>query len=224
MIKDTDELKEGNLFYCSGDPVSCNEVTEVGYYVVDASTVYTCKDIGAGLTCTKEAIDETITSCDAASVGKLFMDSTGGSNNINLCLSNLGSPTKKPLSITLSIGSSGIYLLEKNADAAANVFGITGSNDQYAIVKVKDKVVTLHSTYDSGLKYVYVNAVTSKVMERGDKTCPPKTGTTEPDEDNILELSCSKGKCKSSESEIVFDTTAKGNTWIKHIKKTIIIK
>lgn len=211
IIKDEDDLKEGTLFYCTGDSVQCSEVIDVGYYIVDSSTVYTCQDIGDGLKCTKGGIDENITGCDLSHVGELFLDN----NVISLCLSYMGSPVKA-ISIALNNSNSGTYLLEKNADPAKNVFGITGGSDKYAIVKVKDKIVTLFSTYDNQLKYVYGNMVSGKVMKREEKTCPTKTGANagELDTNNILELFCTGGKCKDSSYEVKLSSTNEGNFYI----------
>ena len=197
LINDTGV--SGSLYYCSGGETKiCEEQTSVGYYFVDPKTLYVCRINNSPFQCTKESIPDERNACTEDNIGKLFVKT--GDSTASLCL-NYAADT--PSVVELNGSAKGNYLVYKNSNPIENVFGITGSNEKYAIVGIQDKVVSLNSTYSNGLKYVYVDATKNRVMEKGDKDFPKLTGSTsDPDEDNIMELLCSSGKCKNSDAEV----------------------
>lgn len=158
-----------------------------------------------------ECISDVVTeeSCTADTIGKLFLKSEA----ITICLNyddTILDETKRATAVELTVGNNGNYLISKNANPNINVFGITGTNDKYAIINIKGKIVTLVSDYSNDLKYVYGIKSTSKVMEKKDKTCPIKTGSSsnEIDKDAILELSCTRGRCKNAGGDLILTTGA----------------
>ncbi|ORY34438.1 hypothetical protein LY90DRAFT_673236 [Neocallimastix californiae] len=202
LINDTGV--SGSLYYCSGGETKiCEEQTSVGYYFVDPKTVYVCRINNSPFQCTKESIPDERNACTEDNIGKLFVKT--GDSTASLCL-NYAADT--PSVVELNGSAKGNYLVYKNSNPIENVFGITGSNEKYAIVGIQDKVVSLNSTYSNGLKYVYVDATKNRVMEKGDKDFPKLTGSTsDPDENNIMELLCNNGGiCKDAEREQTFSS------------------
>lgn len=203
VIPNNNYNDSGSLYYCKGETVTCTEQLNIGYYVVDKETIYTCEDKGNGLTCKRNRLTydaSKICKNKPENVGKLFLASED-TTDISICLNG---DNDDEGSVVLNTSNSGDYLISKNSDPSINVFGITGSNEKYAIININDKVVTLKSNYKNNLKYVYVNDKTNKIMEKGDKTYPIVEGSTtgEIDKDKIKELLCTGGKCKDSSTEV----------------------
>lgn len=67
----------------------------------------------------------------------------------------------------------------------------------------------MNADYENGLRYAYAIKESRKVMQRGDGTYP-KNASGAPDTNNILEVSCTRGRCKDVESEIVYSITGGG--------------
>jgi len=200
----------GKLYYCSAstgadEKVECAEVTDIGYFAVDKDTVYTCQDDGEGQYCTRGKV--TLTTCSStSSIGKLFM--AAQATSISFCLNYDPSleENKRSSIVELNGSKNGNFLVYRNSDPKANVFGMSSTNENYAIVNVQDGKVLLNNTYDNGLKYTYVNIEKNEVMVKGDKTTYPiVSGSSELNENMVLELICDGGKCMSSESVITFD-------------------
>lgn len=184
---------DGTLFYCKGETVQCTEMKNPGYYVVDKNTVYTCQNKNNAIKCQKDKVSET--ECSAANIGRLFEDE----NSISLCLDN-------DIKFDISSSTSVNYLVAKNSNSIYNIFGITKNNEKYAIVNIKDNVVTLNSDYDNKHKYVYALKESRKILEKGD-TCPKENDVC--DESKILEVLCTKGTCKE-DNELIIDGTSTG--------------
>lgn len=133
----------GKLFQCVRENEPCQEVSKVGYYVVDETRSYSCQESGVGLECSKI---KTVATCNVATdIGKVVY----ANGKFSICLAISG---EDKISVDLGSNSDGDYLLGKNEDA--NIFGM-GESDDYAIVTISDKVVTLNSTckYIKKIKY-----------------------------------------------------------------------
>jgi len=209
----TEEGESGILYYCTGEKVECERQNDIGYYVIDKETVYTCQEDGIGITCKRSTV--TLETCsNARHIGKLFSSSTD--TTISLCLNY----DTEASTIVLDGSNTGNYLVYKNVDPKANVFGIHGVNEAYAIIGIQDKVVRLNSTYSNGLKYVYADSSTNRIMEKGDKNYPKVTGSSgEPNEDLIMELLCNNGHCKPSDTEVTLTSFTEGKKLTFHSNK-----
>ena len=168
--------------------------------MIDAKTVYTCQDKGSGVRCKKGEVPIG-TECTASNISQLFVNN----EVISFCLD-----TTTNGKIDLTGANNGNYLVTKNSNPAIDVFGITGINENYAIVSIQDKIITLNVTYTNNLKYVYANKEKVKIMEHGDKSTVPLTASNELDEDKILELLCKDGRCKSADSVVTIDDSTTG--------------
>lgn len=190
----------GTLYFCQQEGTACTEIKTVGYYVVDKNLVFTCEDKGSGVICSKGSVSHIACESEATSIGKLFLKEAE-STTVSICLnSDTGG------AVELNGQANGDYLISKNNDPTVDVFGITGNNEKYAIVTIKDKMVTLNATYKNNLKYVYALKESSKIMKKGDK-CPANADNTGIDKTKIKEVFCTGGKCKEADFEIKLDTT-----------------
>eukprot|EP00833_Pecoramyces_ruminatium_P013887 jgi/Orpsp1_1/1187919/evm.model.d7180000061158.1 len=173
----------GSLYYCATEGQNCNEILDLGYYIIDETLGYVCQSISEEVSCRNIEIG---TTCESANdVGKIIY----ASNKISLCLNYVAGAANQ-LSIELNATNSGNYILPKNND---NIFGL--SSDQYALINVNDKVITLNKKYDNKLKFVYANTDSNKIIEKGD-TCPKtKDATPKWNDEKILEMNCVEGKC-----------------------------
>lgn len=191
MNKDNYSLAEdeGSLFLCKNEGTACSEIFETGYFAIDKNTIYTCKEAqDGGMECSKSEIAESENACNSSTVGKIFLNQ----EKLSICFAYESGGTPKEYSIELNVANSGDYIIHKDA---TNLFGLSSQQD-YAIVSVKDRIVTINKNYDNELKYVYANkSGKMKLIKKGD-TCPPKTGGGF-DTDNIMELNCTEGKCKT---------------------------
>lgn len=168
---------EGNLFYCQSEDTACTELYDIGYFVMDKDTIYSCREGRNGIECSRSEVTEQDDTCNAASIGKIFLNQ----GKLSICLNY---DNEKDYFVELNVSNSGNYIIGKDS---SNLFGL--SNEKYAIVNIKDKIVTIHRTYQNNLKYVYANMSNKlKIFEKGD-TCPT-------DISNLLELDCFEGKCK----------------------------
>jgi len=126
VIEDT-----GSLFYCTTENTPCQEIRNIGYYIVNENYIYTCKEYDTEVECSREDIpsQESITTCSA--VGKLYKNS----NKLYMCVF-----TNTSLELN-TISSNGNYVIEKDTD---NVFGLSGT-ETHAIVNIQDKRITLNA-------------------------------------------------------------------------------
>lgn len=207
---------EGTLYYCKGEPVQCNEIEDIGYYIVDKDNYYTCQNGINGFACIKsDPISEGVCKSQSDNIGKLVVSPTDHLT-ISLCLNDSNSDKA---AVDLNGSNSGDYLISKNIDSTINVFGITGNNEKYAIITIKDKIITLNSAYSNNLKYVYALDESRKVMKKNDGSCP-KDASGVIEENKILEVFCTKGKCKDAESELIISGASDGNITINIIYKS----
>jgi hypothetical protein len=180
----------GSLYYCTTEGQNCSEIREVGYYVIDESLgYYVCQALSDEISCHKASFGSTCESLN--DVGKIIY----ASNKISLCLNYNEGATIQP-SIELNASNSGNYVLPRGND---NVFGL--EENQYAIINVKDRIISLNNNYQNKLKYVYANTESNyKIIEKGD-TCP-KTKTANPtwNLEKIMEMTCDQGKCTDNSS------------------------
>lgn len=173
-------LKNTELFYCEkqGDP--CQSVSDVGYFIVDETTIFFCKKNGITLECGSLANVANEENCSNALVGEVAMINS----QLSICVSN-----DTPIPLTSS--NKGTYIVYGKS---GDIFGINGAGKEYGIINVDEKIITLHQNYNNHLKYVYVDQSETgkyKVLEKGISTCPT-------DKDNgMLELECSNGFCKT---------------------------
>ncbi|KAL6601962.1 hypothetical protein LY90DRAFT_509679 [Neocallimastix californiae] len=180
---------QGTLFYCSEENKACDEINKIGYYVVDKNTIYTCKlDNVNGFYCIKENLTKDDNQCDEQHIGKLY--SKNSSDIISLCL-NYDDDTSslQPEAISVDLTNNNIsenYIIKKNSD---NIFNLD-EGENYALINIKNKVITLNPNYKNGLKNVYIDKSTYKVVEKSE------TVNLEPR--NILEINCVNAKCSDN--------------------------
>eukprot|EP00833_Pecoramyces_ruminatium_P009496 jgi/Orpsp1_1/1183528/evm.model.c7180000085611.1 len=121
----------GSLFLCTTENSPCQEIRGIGYYIIDESSFYTCKEYDGEVECVREEAPskDTIATCDT--VGKLYKNS----NKLYMCVFENSS-------IELNVvASNGNYIIEKDTD---NVFGLSSATP-YAIVNIQDKKITLNA-------------------------------------------------------------------------------
>jgi len=179
----------GALFYCDPEkqkPI-CTEIFDVGYYIKDKEAIFSCKAGNNGLDCSLNKLTDENNACNTNSIGKPFLNQ----NKLALCLDyDEGATTAYAIDLTPT--TSGNYLIKKDS---SNLFDIPSDRD-YAIVSVKEKIITINLNYTNKLKYVYANKdAKMKLLEKGD-TCPKSNGAL--DETKILELNCVNSKCTTN--------------------------
>jgi len=165
------------LYYCEKQNNPCQPVSDVGYFIVDASTAYYCT-IDSTLEC--HAVNEITKSskCTDELIGELV--SIG--DQLSFCLT-------RSTAVSLTNANKGIYVV---AGKSGDIFGIDSSSLDYGIVNVDENLITLNTKYTNNMKYVYVDKTDTgkyKVLERT-STCP-----TTKDSESILELECQNGLC-----------------------------
>jgi len=176
----------GNLYYCEEESKPCTEKEDVGYYVIDEDTVYTCKKSNNLIKCILGSIDRNIKCASNEDIGKLIINSQ---SNISICLNYVENTSY----ITeLNNENSGNYIISKNP---SNDIFIVETGYSFAIISINNNVITLKTDYNNKFKYTYVdvslnNASTYKILLKGD-TCPDSNS-------NILELECNNTNCKSN--------------------------
>jgi len=186
----------GALYYCTTENEACTEIHDIGYFIVNRKLGYSCEKAGDLLSCTKltttgEGDSEAFKST-CGSPGDIIY--TAASNKIFLCFSD----NTSPITVELNSANSGDYALPKGD---TSVFGL--GNDEYAIITIKDKNVTLNSSYNKELKYVYANKKASYKVIGKDDTCPKVTGGTAFDTENILEMRVKEGYTNYEENTII---------------------
>jgi hypothetical protein len=179
----------GALFYCDPEkqkPI-CTEIFDVGYYIKDKEAIFSCKAGNNGLDCSLNKLTDENNACNTNSIGKPFLNQ----NKLALCLDyDEGATTAYAIDLTPT--TSGNYLIKKDS---SNLFDIPSDRD-YAIVSVKEKIITINLNYTNKLKYVYANKdAKMKLLEKGD-TCPKSNSAL--DETKILELNCVNSKCTTN--------------------------
>jgi hypothetical protein len=182
----------GTLYQCvrnKNDQITCTENFSIGYFIVDSTRGYYCREEASAINCSLlgDRIKTTATTCSA--VGDIIFNSS--SNKLFFCQKSSGATTE---AIELNSNNSGNYAIPKSTEL--DIFGL--ANNQYALITINDKIITFNNTYKNNLLYVYVNesqAGKNKLIEKGD-TCPKTTGSSPTwDSDSIVELDCKNGKC-----------------------------
>jgi len=160
---------EGSLYHCEEEKKACTQIIKTGYYVVDEETLYSCQDS----TC---QMAEYVDSCTDETTGRVRFHE----DKFYICLVDT-------VGVELTVANNGDYIVQAST---GNIFASTN----YALINIKEHVVTLNNDYKNDLKYVYVNKSTAgnyKVMKKGD-TCP-KTANELAD---IMEFKCSNSQCQ----------------------------
>jgi hypothetical protein len=182
----------GTLYQCirnKNDQMTCTENFSIGYFIVDSTRGYYCREEASAINCSLlgDRIKTTATTCSA--VGDIIFNSSN--NKFFFCQKSSGATTE---AIELNSNNSGNYAIPKSTDL--DIFGLADS--QYALITITDKIITFNNTYKNNLLYVYVNesqAGKNKLIEKGD-TCPKTTGSSPTwDSESIVELDCKNGKC-----------------------------
>ncbi|KAG4102880.1 hypothetical protein H8356DRAFT_1271582 [Neocallimastix lanati (nom. inval.)] len=169
----------GLLYYCKTEK-ECIQITETGYYIVDKDTIYFCSNT----TCRK---DDTVGVCDSNAIGRIVYKD----NKLSICLDG-------KISVDILKSNNGNYMVtgsgrKSNSDNGSSNSEediLFASNGEYAIISIKDQIITLNSKYNNNMKYVYVNSSSGnqKVMEKSD-TCPMNNNKIT----DVLEFECNKG-------------------------------
>jgi len=184
--------EEGIVHHCIEDEsgVSCTKQNDIGYYVINKDTIYTCKKNKEVIICTIGNINNNV--CNEENIGKLFLSG----NKIFICLNY----KSKAYSIELSKNSAGEYIVYKST-TSNELFG-TNDENPYALISINENFVLLNTEYARNMKYIYINKDESnessifKIMKKGE-SCPKLSENSQViNENNILELQCNEGKCK----------------------------
>jgi len=182
----------GLLYYCKTEK-ECIQITETGYYIVDKDTIYFCSNT----TCRK---DDTVGVCDSNAIGRIVYKD----NKLSICLDG-------KISVDILKSNNGNYMVTGSGRKGNSDNGSSNSEEdtlftskgKFAIISIKDQVITLNSKYNNNVKYVYVNNSSSgnlKVIEKGD-TCPMEDNKIT----NVLEFECNNGVCTKKTNTAWYD-------------------
>ncbi|ORY26729.1 hypothetical protein LY90DRAFT_628881 [Neocallimastix californiae] len=170
----------GFLYFCKTEK-DCTQITETGYYIIDKDTVYFCSNTS----CRK---DNTVDECDNNGLGRIVYKD----NKLSICLNGVTAvDIVKSNNGNYMVTGSGTDSNSDNGSGNSEEDILFASKGKFAIITIKDQIITLNSKYNNNMKYVYVNSSgNQKVMEKGN-TCP-KNGSLISD---VLEFECNRGIC-----------------------------
>jgi len=127
-----EEYEKGSLFFCASEGSACQEIHQVGYYVIDKETIFSCSKTAADIevTCEKFSITESESpTCSEDTLGKILAN--GG--KFYFCLTNSGN------ALELSMSNTGNYALSKNDE---DLFSLDSKH--YAIININENIITLN--------------------------------------------------------------------------------
>lgn len=127
-----EEYEKGTLFLCSNENEACQEVNQVGYFVIDKTAIFSCSfnEESIEIECEKYSLsDSESLTCYDENLGKILTNNS----KFFICVTNSGT------AIELNITNAGNYILAKNDE---DIFGIGAKT--YAIVNVNEHTITLN--------------------------------------------------------------------------------